>query len=143
MKNLIFVIVSVLPSILFSQEFCGYFLPDINYSGINAPEITIEYFELENQKFLVFLASKEDESVEIEEGTQIEVYFKNRTKKLYSIKDMEVKNIEDNKGEPILGYIHHPSKIEAVQIESGIMALIFIEPFPGDIIRYNFIGNCQ
>jgi hypothetical protein len=143
MKYLFTTTLALIPFLLFSQQFCGYFLPDIEYSGNSAPDLRIEYHFDQSDKKIIFFPSKNDQPLKLGEDIGIELFFNNRTRKNYSLNDMKIQYFEDPLGKEQIGYVHPVSTIESIQLKSGIAALIYLEAPPGDIIRYNFIGKCD
>lgn len=143
MKHLFTISLAFMPFLLFSQQFCGYFLPDIEYSGNSAPDLRIEYHLGQDDKKIIFFPSKNDQALKLGEDVSIELFFNNRTRKNYSLNDMKVQYFKDPLGNERIGYVHPVSAIESIQLKSGIVALIYLEAPPGDIIQYNFIGKCD
>lgn len=123
------------------KEFCEIFSRATEYSGMSAPNfIKIEYFEKDNVNYLLFVAADDKDVVSLKDGTAIDLYYSNSTKKRITKAELKKELLEGENGKTTIVYIYSPSTEESKNLKSGIKELVYVDPV--DIYSYNFIGNC-
>lgn len=123
---------------IFGQDYCAFFLPNYKYEGEKKIEIKIEIKDILGKKAIVVWPYERGGSYKFGKNDIIQIFFSNNTKIEFSIKEtIEKGSIEDRR------YRFFLSPAQEIQVRSGIIGFILIEPFPGEIVGFKFIGNCE
>jgi|JI61114C2RNA_FD_contig_31_965190_length_999_multi_2_in_0_out_0_2 hypothetical protein len=142
MKNLIFLVLLTSSfNIATAQNYCSYFVPDYKYTGTKAFDLKIEFTSENGATVFKISASIKDVPFTLPKAS-MDFFLKNESKLTINVTNCTLKYIDDANGQSIPTYIYKPSTVEAIQLQSGILGIIYVEPFPGDVINYKPIGGC-
>lgn len=138
---------AILPVLMLSfssnaQTFCNYFVPDISYSGDNAPDIRIEMLEHSGDFELVVFPTEKDNPFSLDGVLHLDFYLSNRSKVRIKVTELKKDSFIGLNSKEYPVYLYSPSQVELIQFRSGIIGITYVEVFPGDVIGYNYISDC-
>lgn len=138
---IIFILLVTIKSYAICQTYCQYYVPDYKYQGNNGPDLKIELKVENGENVFIITSTKKDEPFKLP-NCSIQFFLMNESKVSINVSSCTLKYITDGKGRSIPTYTYKPSTVETIQFQAGIMGIIYIEPFPGDVIGYTLIGGC-